>query len=225
MNPKQREAIPRLWRNIQGFCLLIGFILAAGLVCWVFFADQSRALSYQGKSLEYWFHALPLTSTSVGAVRTERVTMFSQVKIQHPPSGTVREYGCWVEDFEASKRAIQAIGSNAIPLYIGKLSQRDRTGFPGEIRKAALRLGLVSFQDANVERQQAVTALILLKPLPARVVREVAVLSTNSNSEISGAARCVLATQPSRLPPTFRNRYPNLELDLVETPASEVQSR
>ena len=112
----------------------------------------------------------------------------------------MQEYGAWLERPEDSAEAIRAVGTNGLRLYFSKLSRQERS-VQKQKQKAAFALGLRRFLFANVsaEREQSVTALIILKPLPEGAVQKLLALGTNSDAEIAGAARCVLATEPGKL--------------------------
>jgi hypothetical protein len=120
---------------------------------------------------------------------------------------------------EVTLKAIRSIGTNGIKLYLSKLRQPDRP-LKDKIQKKAFAVGLQRFlfADVTAEREQAVTALILLKPLPPTAIQDLLVLSANSNPGISNAARCVLTTEVKKLPimePTLRPHF-----DWTPTPDS-----
>ncbi len=179
---------------------MAGLLLLGGSICWLASVhDPKRNLSYQGKPLIYWFNQLPMTRTQGtrgNEIVFESVREFAR---DHKPD-TVQEYGSWVEEPAASAKAIRAVGTNGLRLYLSKLSRQERP-VRSRLQEAAFALGLRRFLFANVsaEREQAVTALILLKPLPEQAVRKVRALSNSSDAEIAGAARCVLATEPGKL--------------------------
>jgi hypothetical protein len=178
---------------------LAGVILVAVLVCGLSAAHQRKSqTSYLGKPLEYWFNQLPMTFTS-GTGFSARV-MQSDRMLLRSPSGAVRTYGGWMEKPEASAKAIRAIGTNALAFYLWKLT-RHIGPIESKIHKVARAVGFQDFLFADVspERGQAVTALILLKPLPPGVVSELVTLSTNGNREIAAAAHCALTTKVNDL--------------------------
>jgi len=131
---------------------------------------------------------------------TNAVVQCARRTARHIKSGVSRHYGIWSEDPEVSKRAIRAIGTDALEFYLCKLKSQDSV-IQRTIQRAAFGIGVRSFlfPDAEAEREQAVTALILLKPLPEETRVEVLKLSTNRNGQIALAARCVLIAQPSQL--------------------------
>ena len=181
--------------------LLAGVILVTGMV-WGFGVAHRRVPRpfYLGKPLEYWFNQLPQTRIDgVGfaarVIQRDRETMRS-------PSGAIRTWGCWIETPQVCASAIRSIGTNALAFYLQKL-RRDVGNREGQIALAARRVGYEDFlfriRGVDSERGQAVTALILLKPLPPWVVSELLTLSTNRNRDIVAAAHCALTTKESAL--------------------------
>ena len=140
---------------------MIGLLLLGGSICWLAsFHDPKRNLSYQGKPLIYWFNQLPMTRTQ-GTRGSEIVVARVRELARGLKSGTVQEYGPWVEKPAASAKAIRAVGTNGLRLYLSKLSRQERP-VGSRLQAAAFALGLRRFLFANVsaEREQAVTALI-----------------------------------------------------------------
>jgi len=113
----------------------------------------------------------------------------------------VKKYGDWLETPEASAKAIRGVGTNALTFYLRKLRRHDS---PTEdkvyqIARSAGYRGFLWLEHIEPERGQAVTALILLKPLPAEVVSELVNLSTNKNPQIAAAAHCALTINQNEL--------------------------
>ena len=163
-------------------CLVVGFIPVAGLVWGIGAAYQHMSQRfYQGKPLEYWFNQL------------------GNREIMRAPSGAVRRYGSWMETSEASANAVRGIGTNAVGFYLRKL-RRQVGAREIEIATAAHAVGFEDFwiRGIDSERAQAVTALILLKPLSSEVVSELVTLSTNRDRNIAAAACCVLTAKESK---------------------------
>ena len=125
----------------------------------------------------------------------------SRKQARHIKTGAVQQYGAWAEEPEASRRAIKAIGTNGLKFYFSKLRQPQAGTFRKRMQKAAFAIGFrrFFFPDVSAEREQAVTALILLKPLPKEAERELLAMSTNGHAEIAGAARCVLIGEPGKM--------------------------
>jgi hypothetical protein len=193
--------------------LLAGFLVLGGCLCWLAVPRRAEAnLGYQGKPLPYWFNQLPMTR-SRGEPGYETAVQTSRRRAQHNKTGAVQRHGSWVETADVSGQAIRAMGTNGLQFNLSKLERRE-SALPGKIQMAAFGLGLrrFLFADVGAEREQAVTALILLKPLPENVVRQLTVLSTGSNAEIAGAARCVLIAEASQL---FSTRKPG-EADRIQ---------
>jgi hypothetical protein len=179
--------------------LLAGAISLAGLLCALDLAHQKQSKPYyQGKPLEYWFNQLPMTNIrGVGSNAT--VVQFSTL-VSISASRAVKTYGGFLERPEASATAIRAMGTNALEFYLSKLT-RHYGSIKSRVDRAARIVGFKGFlfESISPEREQAVTALILLKPLPPNVVSKLTLLSTNSNREISVAARCALTTKVDEL--------------------------
>ena len=202
-------------------CLVVGAISVIGLVCSLGVAQQRKAKQfYLGKPLEYWFNQLPQTRIDgVGfaarVIQRDRETMRS-------PSGAIRTWGCWIETPQVCASAIRSIGTNALAFYLQKL-RRDVGNREGQIALAARRVGYEDFlfriRGVDSERGQAVTALILLKPLPPWVVSELVALSTNRDPDIAGAALCALKTNEEELlflhPPESKH---SIDADLYRLP-------
>jgi hypothetical protein len=180
--------------------LLAGSLILGGCLCWVAITENEKPnFSYEGKPLSYWFNQLPMTC-SQGAPGSEIAVQCARKRAYHIKSGAVQQYGAWGQEPEVSAKAIRKIGTNGLKFYFSKLEGRE-VPLQSKIQKAAFQIGLrcFLFADVNAEREQATTALILLKPLPQDQVRELLALSTNRNARISGAARCVLATELGNL--------------------------
>jgi hypothetical protein len=186
--------------------ILLAVVLSvAGLVYGLVVAHQRKAkLCWQGKPLEYWFNQL------------------NDREIVRSPTGAVGRYGPWPETPEASASAIRGIGTNAFGFCLRKLRR-----LPGarelQLAVAARRLGfedlLFRVRGVDSERGQAVTALILLKPLPPGVLSEVVSLSSSSNREIAAAAHRVLITTENELVPLHpAASSQSLDLDLLNLP-------
>jgi len=181
-------------RSVVVWLLAVG-ISAIVLVWGLDFARQGKPKPfYQGRPLEYWFNQLPMTSINGQTVGQSRHLL------ARSPSGEVKRYGAWMETPEASAKAISFIGTNALAFCLWKLT-RHIGPLESKIQKIERAVGFHSFLflDVSVEREQAVTALILLKPLPPEVIAELGTLSTNRNQEIADAAHCALTTDANGL--------------------------
>jgi hypothetical protein len=181
-------------------CVFAVVLSVAAVICGLVAHEREAKLSWQGKPLEYWFNQL------------------NDREIMRSPSGAVRRWGCWLETPEASANAIRGIGTNGLFFYLHKLRRQ-----PGarelQLAMAARRVGFEDFlfriRGVDSERRQAVTALILLKPLPQEVICELATLGSSSNREIAAAAHCVLTTKENELVllhPAASNQSPDLDL-------------
>ena len=184
--------------------LVAGFLLFLSSICWLIVTHNSVSkLSYQGKPLGYWFNQLPMTSIHTFQGH-DSFAQSARKRAKYINSGAVQEYGSWLEEPEISKRAIRAIGTNGIAFYLSKLRKPRVGSFRKTIQDVALAIGSRRFlyPDVDAERDQAVTALILLKPLPEAAERELLITSTNKSVEMARAARCVLVGEPGQLPLT-----------------------
>jgi hypothetical protein len=70
------------------------------------------------------------------------------------PAGEVRKYGAWQERPEDSAKAIRAIGTDALSLYLRKLT-RTNERIKSEIWRAARAVGFKGFlfQEVHPERE------------------------------------------------------------------------
>jgi hypothetical protein len=202
-------------------CLLVGVTSVAGLVCGLSVAHQRKSEPfYQGKPLEYWFNQLPMTRID-GAGFYATVIQSDHMLLRRP-SGAVRKYGGWTETPEASANAIRGIGTNALAFYLQKLRRHVGTR-EIQIEKVARAFGFHGFlfEGVDPERGQAVTALILLKPLPPEVVSKLATLTTNRNRDIAAAAHWALTTKEKELvllhPPDSKE---SVDVRLLKIPIS-----
>jgi hypothetical protein len=106
--------------------LLAGLLILGGSVCWLAAIDNPRRnISYQGKPLPYWFNQLPMTR-SQGAQGSEIAAQCARKHARHIKSGAVQKYGTWIEESEASAKAIRTIGANGLR----KGSVRQNVMFP-----------------------------------------------------------------------------------------------
>ena len=208
-----------------GVCLLVGVISVAGLVCGLGVAHQRTPRpSYQGKPLEYWFNQLPMTRIDVAGFDA-RVKLSDRMTCR-TLSGAFRAWGSWMETPKDSANAICAIGTDGLAFYLRKLRQSISTR-EMQIVKVARAAGFHGFlfEDVYPERQQAVTALIVLKPLPPEVVSELVALSTSRDQDIAAAARCALRAEEKDLlflhsPASKRSLdYQSLDIDLLNLPS------
>jgi hypothetical protein len=174
----------------RGRCygLLLSVALLAGVLIVLFLplATSPGHPKYQGKPLDYWLSQLPLADIRwVGGS--------SRVSIVPRAAAGGRTYGSTLETPEASLKAIQEMGTNAIPFVFGKLQRRL-----SPIQKLILKVYSWRggkrrlFADTIAERRQAVTALLCLSPLPEEWVGRIRKLSTNGHPETRMYAQAVL---------------------------------
>ena len=174
---------------VSGSCLLVAFAII-GL--WT----PSRPPAYNGHTISYWFHELPLTTVGAQSVGMAEVIDIAGQK-----------YGCLHERPRASLTAIQEIGTNGLPFIIRKLSRR--------VAPLAKRIDvwLVThgkrplFVNVEVERRQAVTALLALGSLPPEATLQLRKLSGSGTNSISLAANYVLAAERDKSLRSVIGRY------------------
>lgn len=168
------------WLLIAGL-LVVSFHLA--LVARVLLEREPR---HQGKPLNYWFNQLPLTRiVSDGSIVT-------QDQVQLPG----RRYGSFLETPRGAREAFQDIGTNALAFLLYKL-KRSETRSHKPIQMLAIKYGFkrLPLPSIDAERQQAVTGLIFLSPLPPDYLPQVSALATNADPKVATAAKCVLRAQ------------------------------
>jgi hypothetical protein len=169
-------------------------VLGGGIICWVGLVTCFRQPSYVGKPVQYWLDQLPLAEIWLGWPAKKIVVLRSVnfAKANAKPSAVARD-GSLRARPEAATQAVCAIGTNGIGFYMRRLRGRSPPILHG-IQQLALRCGVNPslFRDVETERQQAATALILLKPLPPSTATELLQLSKESNRAVANAAWCVL---------------------------------
>jgi hypothetical protein len=165
-------------RHVRVLAAVISLLICVIVVSfWVGRQDQRQ--SYQEKPLVYWFNKLP-GATVMGA----RVFTFRQMWVAPD-----LKYGSDLEECEKAKEAIRTIGTNALPLVFAKLARRE---YPVQkeleylLRRCGFKRHL--FEDATIERAQAVVALNCLSPLPEAAIDHLETLSTNADATIAAAA-------------------------------------
>ena len=161
------------------FCCLIALIL--------WFATAPN-LSYQGKSLRYWFSQLPLDHFhgAVGDVSTGRWVVDSMQ----------RKYGSLLESPANAQAAVREMGTNCLPFFIAKL-KKEESPVENKIQRFAFSLGFKRswFPNVEAQRAQATAGLMCFNPLPPEFLHELEILRTNANQSIAEKARYVLFYQ------------------------------
>jgi len=161
-------------------------IFATAITLLLLFKTQHEP-AYQDRPLSYWFTQLPVTPVLFPPqdVYSVNVVGFMNVGGQ--------QYGSRAIGDTNAIEALQFFGTNAVPLLLRKLQERDFI-IEKEVSKIASQAGVKSlpFRKADLERYQAVTGLINLKSLPPDALQLISVLSTNSHQEIAWAASYVL---------------------------------
>ena len=146
---------------------MVAICLGLGVLAAVLFSR--RLPYYRGQSLEFWFHNLPsVTIPAPGATRIYKNAVFPATWPQEPSEKNARE----------ALQAVRAVGTNALPFLMRKLKGRDpRAAFGGTLGSHLKKLPDIPWllpapQRVSVERQQAVTGLLALCPLPPDAVRK-----------------------------------------------------
>jgi hypothetical protein len=169
-----------------------------------------------GKPVQYWLHQLPLARiTFVGGTEKAVVLQsvgFTKWEAHYWSAGQLYQAanakpvvgwdGKAQPTPEASAQAVCAIGTNGIGFYMRRLRGQS-SPILHWIQQGASRCGVnrFVFGDVEIERQQAATALILLKPLPESTAKELLELSKQGNRAVASAAWCVLdAEWPGKRP-------------------------
>ena len=167
---------------IAGCCLPIA--LAVIGLC-----TSPRLPAYNGHAISYWFRKLPITVVSARTVATAEAI-----------EAGGRKYGYQHEKPEATLAAIQGIGTNGLPFIIRKLGRRE-TALAKQIEAWLFKCGVKRslFPNAEVERCQAVTALLALGSLPPEATVQLRKLSGSGTNSISLAATYVLAAQTNEV--------------------------
>jgi hypothetical protein len=141
-----------------------------------------RQLIYHSEPMAEWFKRLPVTVLMTG--------------VELNATGVINSRGQKYGDEASGKEAVEAFqffGSNAVPFLMQKLQSRD-SALETETRKLADKTSLNSlpFRLAELERQQAVTALVNLKPFPRELIPKLLALSTSSPKDTAWAAFYIL---------------------------------
>ena len=161
-----------------GFCLLVTG-LAAGLYL------PSKQPTYRGQPISYWFSELPLT-----LVRGQVVMSAERIETGD------RKYGAQREKPEIAVAAIQEIGVKGLPFIMRKFSRRQtpiREWLQARASWCGVKRSL--FPNPELERAQAVTALVALKSLPPQVMSQLHDLSGNGTNSIALSAAHVLTAR------------------------------
>jgi hypothetical protein len=130
---------------------------------------------YKGKSLDVWFRGLPLSNKEEGSVRINVWREWNEEGFAYGTPNAAYQVECI--------SAIRALGSNAVPYAMDKLTRR---GLPymKAVQKWANKIGLrpAFLRNPERERAQAATALILVSPLPPDALARLNELTKDNNS-------------------------------------------
>lgn len=144
---------------------------------------------YKGHTLDEWFQELPVILVDYDSVsvpiylrqdamlkHTSKISDFSKKATYRDSSGLpVRE----------PVIAIKAMGTNAIPYLMTKLTQRE-SPFKKWLSRAALKAGFRRplFQSIENERAQALSGFLALRPLPPDATIQIQKLTSHSDPTI-----------------------------------------
>lgn len=168
--------------------MFFGFLgLAALLVMWFLLQSlrSTKPLVYQGRPIEYWFARLPVTPVPPPGVVLGNVRGFIKSTGQYYGSTNLFE--------DTSLNAMAAFGTNALPFLLARLQGLDSV-LEQQVTKAATNAGVayLPFRRAELERLQAVTALIHAETLTEDARQRIVALCTNSHPDIAAAAAYIL---------------------------------
>jgi hypothetical protein len=162
-------------------------VLVIGVGFLFVYPPRGEGPLHQGKPLAYWLHQLPVTVVLPG--RTNGVLRFNGI------NSAGRKYGASLESTNASVESIRQVGTNGLPYLLTKLRGDD-----SQLKLLAEKLAsehrlpwLLPRDSANIERAEAVTALVALSPLPEPWVAEVRKVSQNPNRRVAASAGYVLS--------------------------------
>ncbi len=193
-------------------------ILAAmavlGLTAWgIVRAVWPSLPSYNGQSISVWFQKLPLIKPSpyipvygqTGGYVSYNLDRYLSIGRVDQYTYFGRKYGSTNESLQAMA-AVQSMGTNGLPFLMKKFRQQDsRLVWWAEHHLWKVGLTRSLLRSHNVEREQALTALLILSPLPPAHVQELKRMRDDSDQRISAAASFAFdyATGKMRVPASF----------------------
>jgi hypothetical protein len=183
---KTTKAIPNMLANGSRFKIAAGCVLLlAVLLLLIPLMKGGRFrndLLYRNEPIANWFKRLPVTVLVPGV--EVNATGFMNV--------TGQQYGDAMGDPSATE-AFQFFGTNAVPFLIEKLGSQD-SAIQVKATELAEKASVKSlpFRQADIERSQAVTALLNVKPFPAEAIPPLFSLTRNTNDAVAWAAFSVL---------------------------------
>lgn len=145
---------------------------------------RARVPRYEGRAIDYWFAGLPVTLVlSNGSVmRATNITVNGQA---------------YVGDASRSLAAFDYFGADGV-LYLMRMLEGRDSAVETKAREIVWKLGGGRYfpaRIADVQRGQAVTALISLQELPQDTLRRLNALSNDVRPEVARAARHVVDTR------------------------------
>jgi hypothetical protein len=173
---------------MKRWLIILGVVALAGLLAVLLLAlkrGTSKPLTYQGKTMDYWFTRLPVTPVPPPGVDMGNVQGFVKSKGQ--------QYGGNGASDSTGIEAFTAFGTNALPFLLARLQSTD-SGVERNVVRAATNsgIGYLPFRAAQLERLQAVTGLIHLKTITPEARQLLTALRTNSDHDLASAAGFVL---------------------------------
>ena len=147
----------------------------------------AREPTAKGRAISFWFEQLPLIFVPTPG----RVIMASGMDSNGRKYGSASESS---ENIRESLMAIRSMGLQGLPFLFEKLEGRESV-IGTWIRKAGVRCGVGRFvpvPSREIERAQAVTALVSFDVLPLDWTERLQKLSTNMNRGIAISAGYVL---------------------------------
>ncbi|MDB6064411.1 MAG: hypothetical protein JWR26_619 [Pedosphaera sp.] len=183
-------------------------VACIALTCLVFaLCIPPRQPSYNGHPLSYWLNELPISYAIEPS--TSRGMGMWLTKFERMDMGG-RHYGSQNEKPNDSISAIRQIGTKGLPFIISRI-KRHQSPIKGWIQRCALKLGikraLFAEPDIEVERGQALTALLALPTLPPDVVAELSKLSKSNTNSIGLSASYVIMANTNGELKSMATRY------------------
>jgi hypothetical protein len=167
------------------------FLIFAATVTW---ALSNSEPGYRNKPLSYWFNQLGLTCGGTNGAPLVMPTC----------SLPGRNYGNYLETDESVRAAFRGMGTNALPYLLRKLQETESV-LHRPIQSTAIKLGFarLPLPSIDVQRRQAITGLVYLRPLPDWARSQLQNIKTTArNPKVKQAAWDALDyTRPENVPP------------------------
>jgi hypothetical protein len=166
-------------------------VITAALLLLFFDFESGSGVSFDNKPLNhYWFRQMDLTMVSTnGFVATVNTLVLRG-----------QRYGHYLESQMSTSNAFRQMGTNCLPFLVDKLGRHD-SSLGKAIQKGLFQAGIkrVLWRSADLERAQAVTALVVVNHLPQETLNQIRALTRNPDPGVAASAKWVLArTQVKR---------------------------